>query len=336
MGSATHPPPSDTLTAMTRWNGASLTSRIVLINGALFALGTLLLALSPATVSADPLASELVVLLGGLVVIVVANTLLVRAALLPLERLAGDLDHARSTDPIDRVPVPAGGLAHHLSLSINHLLGRIEAAQRGSAAAALAAQEAERSRIAQELHDGVGQSLTVVLLELGVLHDEGVPPGSPALSRARESVRASLDEVRAVARNLRPHVLADLGLRSALSALTSDLFPTGSTHVRRGVTPGLPELAEETELVVFRVAQEALTNVARHAAASTVEVTLSPQGGDVVLTVADDGRGIPAGADGTGLRGMRERASLVGGHLEVRRRDGGGTVVTLRVPAVRA
>jgi two-component system sensor histidine kinase UhpB len=320
---------------MTRWNGFSLTSRIVLINGALFALGTALLAISPATVSAEPLASELAVLLVGLVVIVVANTVLVRAALLPLERLGAHLDHARSADPIDRVPVPTGGLAHSLSLSVNDLLGRIETAQRDHAAAALTAQEAERGRIAQELHDGVGQSLTAVLLELGVLRDQGVPPGSPALERAREGVRASLDEVRAVARNLRPGVLSDLGLRSAVAALTSDLFPDGGTHVRRGVAPGLPELSDEAELVVFRVAQEALTNVARHAGADTVEVTLSPAGGDVVLTVADDGRGIPVGADGTGLRGMRERAALVGGSLDVRRREGGGTSVTLRVPAGR-
>ena len=318
---------------MTRWHGLSLTSRIVAINAVLFALGTAVLAFSPATVSARPLLSEVVVLLVGLTVIVVANTLLVRAALLPVERLVGHLDQARSTDPIERVPVPPRGLAHQLAVAVNELLGRIENAQRHSAASALAGQEAERSRIAQELHDGVGQSLTAVLLELGSLHDRGAEPGSPTLRQAREGVRASLDEVRRVARHLRPHVLEELGLRSALVSLTRQLFTEGATHVRRGIAPGVPDLPDETELVVFRVAQEALTNAARHAGARTVDLRLGVVGGDVELTVADDGVGIAPGADGTGLRGMRERAALVGGTLTVGRGEDGGTVVRLRVPA---
>lgn len=318
---------------MTRWHGFSLTSQVVLINGVLFALGTALLAFSPATVSSRPLTRELVVLLVGLVVMLVADALLVRAALRPLEQLVRNLDRARSVDADERVPVPARGLARHVAVSVNDLLGRIEAGQRESAVHALAAQEAERSRIAQELHDGVGQSLTAVLLELGALRDR--PAGAADLDRAREGVRASLDEVRTVARHLRPHVLEDLGLRSALVSLTTELFDGSDTHVRRGVVPGLPPLPDEVELVVFRVAQEALTNVARHAGASTVELTLAPRADEVELTVADDGVGIPPGADGTGLRGMRERAALVGGSVEVRRRDGGGTRVALRVPAVR-
>ena len=187
-------------------------------------------------------------------------------------------------------------------------------------------REQMAARAAQELHDGVGQSLTAVLLELA---------GSPDLDRVREGVRSSLDEVRRVARHLRPHVLEDLGLRSALASLTQELFATGGVHVRRAAVPGLPKLSDETELVVFRVAQEALTNVARHAHATTVDLNLGVQGGDVVLTVADDGRGMPPDADGTGLRGMRERASIIGGSLDVRRREGGGTAVTLRVPAGR-
>lgn len=311
---------------MTRWNGFSLTSRIVLINGVLFALGTALLALSPATVSARPLTREIIVLLVGLTVMLVANTVLVRAALLPLERLVRQLDRARSTNPIERMPVPSAGLARHVAVAVNDLLGRIEHGQREGAVRELAAQEAERSRIAQELHDGVGQSLTAVLLELA---------GSPDLDRVREGVRSNLDEVRRVARHLRPHVLEDLGLRSALASLTQELFATGGVHVRRAAVPGLPKLSDETELVVFRVAQEALTNVARHAHATTVDLNLGVQGGDVVLTVADDGRGMPPDADGTGLRGMRERASIIGGSLDVRRREGGGTAVTLRVPAGR-
>ena len=172
--------------------------------------GTAVLAFSPATVSARPVISELVVLLVGLGIMIVANSLLVRVALSPLDRLVGQLDQVRSSEPLTRVSDPGGGLAHRLSLAVNDLLDRIEAGQRQNAVAALAAQEAERSRIAQELHDGVGQSLTAVLLEIGALGPGRCAPGPGARTRPR-GVRASLDEVRTVARHLRPHVLEDLG-----------------------------------------------------------------------------------------------------------------------------
>jgi len=308
----------------------SLTSRVVLINGLLFALGTAALVISPATVSQQPLLSEIVVLVVGLGVMILANTFLVGASLRPLDRLVGQLDRARTTEPIERVPVPATEIAHQLATAINDLLGRIESGQRASNIAALAAQEAERSRIAQELHDGVGQSLTALLLEIGVLAE--TQPTPEAMERLREGTRSSLDEVREVARRLRPHVLEDLGLRSALAALTTDLFTHVDTHVRRGIMPGLPVLDDATELVVFRVAQEALTNVARHAHAKTVELSLGMRGDNVVLSIGDDGVGIGQDAEGTGLRGMRERALLVGGEFDVRRRAGGGTSVTLTVP----
>jgi two-component system sensor histidine kinase UhpB len=234
------------------------------------------------------------------------------------------------------VPVPRTPVARDLANAVNGLLARIDLAQRESSVAALAAQESERARIAQELHDGVGQSLTAILLDLRVLTGQVPEDRVDQVARIREATRASLDEVRAVARSLRPHVLEDLGLRSALAALTTDLFGSGDTHVRRGIVPGLPPLDEHVELVVFRVAQEALTNVARHAGATTVELSLGLRGDDLVLTVADDGRGIPPHADGTGLRGMRERAALVGGTAVVRRQEGGGTRVELTVPLVGA
>ena len=310
----------------------SLSSRVVLTNGLVFALATMVLAISPATVSSPPVPSELFVLLIGLAVLIVANALLVRSALVPLDRLVGDLERARSTGPIKRVPVPDAGIARQLATAMNDLLDRIERAQRESDATALAAQESERSRIAQELHDGVGQSLTAIILELGPLCERVSEPTASALRRIQEQTRESLDEVRTAARRLRPHVLEELGLRSALAALTNDLFRNTSVQVRRGVTTDLPELDSTVELVLFRVAQEALTNVARHAAATTVELTLSMDGTDAVLTVADDGRGIQSGVDGTGLRGMRERAALVGGALDVVNRDGDGTLVRLSVP----
>lgn len=304
----------------------SLSSRVIATNGLLFAFGTALLAFSPATVSSRPVLSEVIVLGVGLSVIIVANALLVRAALKPLERLVVDLERNRAADNLAPVDVPRSGIANTVATGVNELLARIDDGQRAAGVAALAGQESERARIAQELHDGVGQSLTALLLEVGRIDD-------PDLANVREGLRTSLDEVRRVARQLRPHVLEDLGLRSALSALSTDLFAHVPTHVIRGVMPGLPDLDEATELVVFRVAQEALTNVTRHADAETVNLTLATRGDQLVLTISDDGRGVATDATpGTGLRGMHERAALVGGTVRVARRDGGGTVVTLEVP----
>jgi two-component system, NarL family, sensor histidine kinase UhpB len=316
-------------------HGFSLSSRVILINALLFALAVLALALSPATVSSPPVHSEVLILLEGLAVVTAANAVLVRAALVPLDRLIRQLDRVRSTDPIERVPVPDSGVAQGLAVAVNDLLGRIEAGQRESRAAALAAQESERSRIAQELHDGVGQSLTAIVLELGPLAQEASDPLATSLLGVREATRASLDEVRSVAHRLRPHVLEDLGLRSALAALTTDLFgPTPGVRVKRDVMRGPLEVDRTTELVLFRVAQEALTNVARHSGATTVELRLTSDGREVYLAVVDDGRGIDEGVDGSGLRGMRERAALVGGCLVVSGRNGGGTEVTLVVPTL--
>lgn len=310
---------------MQRLRSSSLFARVVLTNGALFALGTALLAFSPATVSARPVLSESLVLLVGLGALIGANALLVRSSLRPLDRLVHEVSAIGSNGTGTRVHVAEDGIARTLANAVNGLLDRVEAASQEQSLAELAAQEAERSRIAQELHDGVGQSLTAILLAVSR------PSADPA--DVREQVRSSLEEVRGVARRLRPHVLEDLGLHSALAALTTDLFASTSTHVKRGIAPGLPQLDEATELVVFRVAQEALTNVARHAEAATVSLSLTQRGDRVVLTVLDDGRGIPHGASGTGLRGMQERAALIGGTLAVERRDG-GTMVTLDVPVV--
>lgn len=307
--------------------------RVVAVNLVIFAAGTATLVFSPATVSARPLASEVVVLLLGLAVMTVANALVVRSMVRPFDQLVHRLDHELSADPIELLPEDDDGIAGRVAGAVNDLLGRIEREQRASGASALAGQEGERARIAQELHDGVGQSLTAILLEAGRLAgSDHVAPED--VGRIRDVARGSLDEVRRVARQLRPHVLEDLGLRSALAALTTDLFEHGDTHARRSISPALPDLDETVELVVFRVAQEALTNVARHAGATSVELRLTPRGDDVVLVVADDGRGVPRGADGTGLRGMRERAGLVGGTVDVSGREGGGTVVTLVVPVV--
>lgn len=318
---------------MARLPAVTLSTRVVLINALIFITGTLLLATSPALFAESRLVSEAVLLVVGVGLMILANTLLVRSTLQPLEGLVRHLDQARVTEPIERMHVPDGDIAGSLAGAVNDLITRIEGGQRDSRLAALAAQEAESVRIAQELHDGVGQSLTAVLLQVSALVDSAPPSQRGALEEVREATRQSLDEVRGVARQLRPHALEDLGLRSALAGLSTELFTHVDTHVERNISIGLPVLSEAAELVVYRVAQEALTNVARHAQARWVEVTLEAETNGVLLRVRDDGVGIAALADGTGLRGMRERAALIEGRLEIRRRHAGGTEVRLWVPA---
>jgi two-component system sensor histidine kinase UhpB len=214
----------------------------------------------------------------------------------------------------------------------NAMLERLEVERSTSTTRALQAQEAERQRIAQELHDEVGQSLTAVLLGLKQAIDLAPPEVAAELQQVRETTRTSLEEVRRVSQRLRPGVLADLGLLDSLSSLASDFTARSGLRVERGFVPGLPELPSETELVVYRVAQEALTNVARHARARQVELGLTRRGEVLVLRVADDGVGGVDGATGAGIQGMQERAQMVAGRLEVRPRDGGGTEVLLEVP----
>lgn len=278
--------------------------KVVLINGAVLAAATLALVLGPVSVSRHPVVSEIVVLVLGLLVMLVTNAALLRSSFKPVERVVAEYEQT---------------------------LTRLAEERATGNARALAAQEAERHRIAQELHDEVGQHLTVVLLGLKQLEQEAPPELAAELALLRESTREGLDDVRRVARQLRPGVLDDLGLTSALAALVNDFGTHSTASVRRVVSPGLPVLSREAELVLYRVAQEALTNAARHSRAGEVDLSLTRLGDQVVLEVADDGCGFDTTHEGAGLRGMRERALLVHGDLSVHS-SRHGTVVRLQVP----
>ncbi|KGN32927.1 histidine kinase [Knoellia sinensis KCTC 19936] len=310
--------------------------RVIVINAAVFVLGTLALALAPVTVSARVLASEAVVLAIGLVTIVVLNALLLRSTLVPLDRAARLMERVDLEKPGERLPETGNGAAADLVESFNAMLERLEAERDASTARALAAQEAERQRIARELHDEVGQGLTAMLLGLKRAVDRAPDDIRSDLILVQDAARGSLEEVRGVARRLRPSVLEDLGLLSALSATATELSTHSGIHVQRGLAQGLPDLSPEAELVIYRVAQEAMTNVARHSEADTAYLSLTRQGDAVALLVADNGRGVRGRTEGTGIRGMKERARLVGADLTVRPRPEGGTEVRLVVPAKAA
>ncbi|MEU0912515.1 HAMP domain-containing sensor histidine kinase [Streptomyces althioticus] len=318
----------------------SLYWRIFGLNAVVLGSATALLLWAPVTVSVPVLLTEAVILVGGLVVMLVANAALLRIGLAPLDRVTRLMTTVDLLRPGQRLPVRGGGEVAELVSTFNAMLERLEGERAASSARAILAQEGERRRIAQELHDEVGQSMTAVLLALKRASDEASEPLREELLQAQEITRGSLDEVRRLVRRLRPGVLDDLGLVSAVTSLTTEFSTHTGLRVARRFDPDLPALDQETELVIYRVAQEGLTNAARHAEARRVEVALRAVGDTVVLEVADDGRGIGAAREGAGLRGMRERALLIGATLDVRSPDevsaaGTGTRIRLTVPAVR-
>ena len=317
------------------WRGRrperSLFRRLVVINGLVFALGTLVLALSPATVSFPLLVAEIPVLAIGLAVILAANALLVRTSLSPLGQLADVMQRVELLRGGDRVPGDGGGDLAHLIGAFNTMLDRLEAEHNAASAHTLAAQEGERERIARELHDEVGQSLTAVLLALKRVVDRAPAELLDDLRGVQDGVRSTLDEVRQVARRLRPGVLADLGLHSALESVCRDFSAMSGVPVTRRVNQTPPALGSDVELVLYRVAQEALTNVARHAAATRVELSLGLTVDGLVLRISDNGEGGVL-REGAGIRGMRERALLIDADLTVDSRRGDGTDVILVVP----
>jgi two-component system sensor histidine kinase UhpB len=299
--------------------------RVFAINAVLLVVATLLLALTPVTVHARIAIVEGFDLAVALVMMLAANLVLLRHTLRPIGRLVDRMRRIDLLQPGQRIPEQGGVEVSELTRAFNEMLERLETERRESGQRALRAQEAERRRIASGLHDEVGQVLTGVLLRLD--DDE-----------TKEAVRQALDEVRRIARELRPEMLEQLGLVSALTELSRKFAESSGVRVERHFAGGLPPLSDDAELAVYRVAQESLTNIARHADASRVEIALEPGPDSVVLRVIDDGRGIAASDQFVlnghgGLRGMRERALLVGGALAVKRAAEGGVEVRLEVPA---
>src|SRR6266540_4090865 len=251
----------------------SLFWRVFVTNAALLVVAAIVLGVSPITVRWPIALTEAVVLTFGLVAMLVANALLLRPAFQPLERLArrmGDVDLLR---PGQRFAVAARGEILALVAAFNQMLERLEAERRESGRRAVAAQEAERKRVASELHDEVGQAMTGVLMLLARLQD--------------------------------------------------------------AVVPELLKLDRDVELALYRIVQESLTNVARHAGATRVELSMGPRQGGVGVRVVDDGRGVHGPLrEGGGVRGMRERAMVVGGELAITAARAGGVEVRVNVPAL--
>jgi two-component system sensor histidine kinase UhpB len=314
----------------------SLFARVFTANAALLVAAATVLGLSPATVSWPIAVTEAVVLGCGLAAMLAVNVVLLRLALAPLTALAARMRQVDLLDQPQPLPLPASGRGEigALIAAFNDMVARLETERRGSSRRAVAAQEAERRRIATELHDEVGQTMTGVLMQLARLDDAVGEERRGELHDAQEAVRTTVTEVARIAHELRPSLLDHLGLASALT----ELARTFTHRIGIPVDCQLDAMASSTldsdaELAVYRIVQESLTNTARHAGARRVRLTLRQTPDGLHVEVVDDGRGLPAEiTGGAGLPGMRERAVLVGGDLTLADAPTGGVRVSLDLP----
>ena len=279
---------------------------------------------------------EFMLLAMTIILVLLVNIMMLRRRFSPLEQLIEQIEQVDPAAPTDFDP-PEGELTDEvdrLASSFRELLARVEAEQRRSGRLVLRAQEEERRRLARDLHDEVNQALTAILLRLEAASQSAPPELGDELRELKRLVNQAMGELLQLARHLRPTALDDHGLLPALA-----------THVRRfaaqtGIQADLrtrgeaTDLAPDREIAVYRVAQEALANVARHAGASRVAVDLNATGRHLELRVRDDGCGFDSQRrrKGLGLDGMAERARLVGGELDIESSPGEGTELVMRVP----
>jgi len=295
--------------------------------------------------------------LAGLLLSVSLNALILRAALLPLRELrivAGRVSHGDLTVRARSSPLADADLAQ-LAHALNLMLDRMQRYRErieALASAIITAQEAERQRIARELHDDTGQSLAFLLVRIKMLSAVEMQPEVRAgLDELREQVVQSIERVRRLALDLRPPALDHLGFVPAVRALVQSFSDRLGVPVDFSAS-GTLALSDERAIAAYRIVQEALTNVAKHAHPAHVWVTVAHHDGVLRLTVRDDGCGFmpesperssvlangdqirreDAGHKGLGLFGMEERTRLLGGHLTVRSSPGAGTTIIAELP----
>jgi two-component system sensor histidine kinase UhpB len=316
----------------------SLLSQVLAVNTALVAATAIIAALLAPDNAGDVAAAQRLVLIALAVVsAVLLNSLLLKRRLAPLDRLLDTMERVDLASPGQRASASpnAPREIERLTADFNRMLARLEEERLESGRAVIRAQEEERARIAQDLHDEVNQALTAILLRLQAAMLD-VPPGLRSeLKEIQTLATRAMEELLTLARTLRPTALDDHGLVPALASQVADFGErTGirSSFHRHGDSP---TLSDEEQLVLYRVTQESLSNVVQHSGASAVRVELSSVG-RTVLRVRDDGCGfkpIKGSGNRLGVSGMRERALLVGGRLNVFSAPGEGTTIELTMGA---
>jgi two-component system sensor histidine kinase UhpB len=314
----------------------TLFTQVVALNAGLICLAALFAA-TLAGLELEETGRVIAVVASAAAISLFSNLAVLRARFVPLEDLIEEMEKVDLSRPGANLPATIDGKAEteeveRIELAFLRMMRRLEAERRRAGSAALRAQEEERARIARDLHDEVNQSLTGVLLRLEATRESAPPELREEIAETRTLANQAMTELLSLARQLRPTALDDLGLKAAIGGLVEQL---GRGPVEASFEPegDFADLPDDVQLVIYRVAQEALSNAARHSGAGQVDVALRRSGDGAELSVRDDGRGFAFALSeaGLGLAGMRERALLVGGELTIESRPGHGTTVRLRV-----
>jgi two-component system, NarL family, sensor histidine kinase UhpB len=322
----------------------SLIGQVVAANVVLVALTLLAASLAAGfDLSIEDQRASFLILALAIMLTLCVNLWMLQRRFAPLERLITRIEGIDPAEPAshqlpDHDPVEE---IDKLSRSFNRLLERIEEERRRSGTLAMRAQEEERRRLARDLHDEVNQALTAILLRLEALAQDSPVARVEEVNELKRLVNQAMDELLNLARQLRPSALDDHGLMPAIETQLKRFSARTGVEVSLDAEGDPDTLPEDVQTAVYRVLQEALANVSRHAGASAVAVEIEAEDERLELRVRDDGAGFDpvavtrAGSDGPGaglgLSGMAERARLAGGELDVRSAPGGGTTVTMRI-----
>lgn len=309
----------------------SLLTQILAVNA------LLLCAAVPAAIVASQLETgydtprQMLLIVAAILATVLVNGLVIRRRLWPLEQLIDVMEKVDLQRPGARVEIPAADTSDIVRLhdAFNRMLTRLEDERAATGTAVLRAQEAERARLARDLHDEANQSLTGLLLRLEASAQSAPPELKAELAETKALATRAMDELLRLARELRPSALDDHGLDAALHSQVDRFSAETGIKVRLRSDRSIDELGEDQQIVVYRTVQESLSNIVRHAQASNVSIEIGP---DNSLEVTDDGAGFDVkDATGHGLVGMRERARLAGASVQVLSAPGRGTTVKLHL-----
>lgn len=323
----------------------SLLSQIVALNLLMVTAGILVATLAGGfDFSSEGQRWQFLVLAMTLLLTFLLNTLLLRRRFEPFERLLAMMERVDLSRPGRRLELDSdmSGVStdiQRLAATFNRMLERLENERRRSGSLVVRAQEEERKRIARDLHDEVNQALTALLLRIEAATQDAPAQLRIELQETKRLADQAMGELLDLARQLRPTALDDHGLVAALSTHVREFDRRGQARASFWADPRLGEdLSPDAQVVVYRVAQEALVNAARHSGASRIEVSLEPSDSRIRLQVSDNGSGFAFDEEGKGLglSGMRERALLVGGTFEIDSSPGRGTTVKLEIPASAA
>ena len=343
------PPPPDRLPRPVRWAlRVPLYYKILLANATLVLIGSVVGSLVTADyVRRNPGASVLdlvgALAVGGIVATVLVNAVILRLALHPLDALERTAARVQRGDLDARVPLSA--LADReldrLTRTFNGMLdtgARNRERLRQVAATALNAAEEERKRIARELHDETAQLLAALLIRIRVVRNASDPQAlETLLEDMRREIGQALEGVRRFARGLRPPALDELGLIPAIESHVRSIRAITEIDLSLEADDEVDGLPPEAELAVYRIVQEALSNVVRHSGATRAAVRVAREPDRLVVTIEDDGHGfdvptVRAAGRGLGLFGMGERAAYLGGRVDVQSTPGTGTRVRAEIP----